>query len=214
MIPVPTLAAADVGVAAAPPPLSISLVGSRAVNTGTSTLSVTQPSGVAAGDVGILRYRSSGTVTAPSGWSFLASGLYYRVYTGGEGTISLNTGSSANTVAVLGVFRNVHNASPIDASSSRSTTGTSHTSDAITAAHDRSMLVSGIILTSGTTGGSLTIPSGFTSVGTQERQGRLAGIAYSAPFSNGAGSGTPTWTSSVSASGGDHSLIFLRVADS
>lgn len=97
----------------------IYLVGSNSTGSGSGSATIAQPSGVKAGDVGILTVNTSGTFNTPSGWS-ISNGNYYKVYGASEGSVTYSSSSTKLSIT-LAVFRNVNNANPIDIGGGHST---------------------------------------------------------------------------------------------
>ncbi len=218
MIPIPTLAAADSGTAADPTPLQISYVGSSGVNGFGGNISVSQPAGIQAGDIGIFAFRFTGSSTPtipPTGFTQgLHNRVFWKVYGANEPAVSVPMTSSVQRAAVLSVFRNVHPSSPISAETSATpNSGTSFSGTAATAAHDRTLLVTvaGISVSSGTP--TLTAPSDATLTIQRSASVPAVGIAYKAGPANGQPSTLNPWQSSIAISSSRIDIFLLRPAD-
>jgi hypothetical protein len=102
--------------------------------TGTTSLSVNKPTGVAQGDVMLATLTATGTgsITAPSGWTAITNATqgtalrqatYYKVAGASEGSsYSWGLGTSRSTSAGIVAYRGVNQTAPVDASATATAT--------------------------------------------------------------------------------------------
>ena len=197
-----------------PPPTSgITLGASTTTNnpTATTTVTLTKPSGTAAGDVLVASFTAdkNPTVSAvPAGWTAIVNNLsvgsgarvfaYYRVVGASD---PANYSWSLSTTAKWGggvtAYRGVNNTTPLDSSvataANTSYTASSIAAPSVTTASNNAMLIGGVGFDSSTPGASA--PTGWTERW-ESADGQIAEQADRVQATAGA-SGTATWTFNV-----------------
>lgn len=198
---------------APPPPSSITVLGTSSKTIASNSIVLTQPSGVAAGDIGVIAARGLGTVSAPAGWTALRN-IWYKIYTGAQGSVTLTSTASGNHCASIIVLRGVSPVSPIPTSSTRSVfTGTSLLSTAITSTHDNMLALSVARASTASGTPTLTYPSGSWSGQVKTQLGVFSvGMTVLTDVDNTVSTGAPTWTSAVSVSSATNELFLFTLA--
>lgn len=207
-----------------PPPVGVSLVGvGQGGNTGTtSSLVMSLPAGVAAGDLVLIAVQVAKSVTTlvtPAGYSvvrnFVPSAsthprvvVYSRFATGGETSVTVQTGRVAKSGVVL-VYRGVDRSTPVGATSAASAAGKVVTIPSLTAPSAATRLVGVFASQNHPSQGSFSAPTGMAMRAEVRNLAKL-GIA-SADQTVGAGA-TGTRVVRFSASGATLSgvLVALR----
>jgi hypothetical protein len=198
--------AAAGGVASDPP----THVGSSSNSTGTTTLSLSKPAGVASGDMMLVAIytgdAASASITPPSGWtelrtyapnSFFRFSVFYRVAGASEGASYSFTVGDVDTVGAISAYRGGETGAPASTIST-GLSGTSLAAPSITTTEANTMIISIVGGDEGAASAkSWTPPSGVT-----ERSDRYLGslslaVGDFTQASAGA-TGTKTWISSHS----------------
>ncbi|AOT02493.1 hypothetical protein ASPU41_03140 [Arthrobacter sp. U41] len=195
-----------------PPPSSsaISVVASSTTNNplAATAVSLTKPSGTAAGDVLVASFTAdkNPTVSAvPAGWTAIVNNLsissgarvfaYYRVVGSADpGSYSWTLSTTAKWGGGVTAYRGVNNTTPLDSAvataANTSYTATSIAAPSITTASNNAMLIGGVGFDSSTPGAAA--PSGWTERW-ESADGQIAEQADQPQATAGA-SGTATWT--------------------
>ena len=187
-------------------------------NAASTTIAVTVPTGVAAGELLICavtgsRTASGDTLTPPAGWNTAAlvkdgstngvvTGLYWRVATGGESstyTWTCTAGTAGRIGGAMQRVSGVDSTTPMDvAAASASLTavaGTTIDSPTITTVTANALLV-GVGSVNASASATLTPPGSMAQINTTTGVGRRQTWATEAKAVAGA-TGTRTWTSST-----------------
>ncbi|MEA5456674.1 PKD domain-containing protein [Sinomonas sp. JGH33] len=201
----------------APPANGISVVGSTTTYSATAVgaVSITTPSGTAAGDVLVAAITvdlNSSMASVPAGWTAIVNGLgvnssstsgariysYYHVMGSSEpSSYSWTLGTAVKWGAGLTAYRGVNNTTPLDTgvvtAVDTTYTATTITLPSITTATNGAMLIGGVGLDAATPG--ISPPSGWTQLW-QAAGGQISELADVVQANAGA-SGTATWTLST-----------------
>ncbi|XAS65396.1 PKD domain-containing protein [Micrococcaceae bacterium Sec5.8] len=192
-----------------PPPSDITVGASTTTNNSTATTAVTlsKPSGTAAGDVLVASFTAdmNPTASAPSGWTPIVNTLnitsgarvfaYYHVVGAADpGSYSWTLSAAVKWGGGMTAYRGVNNSTPLDSSVVTATnttyTATSITAPSITTASNKAMLIGGVGFDSSSP--AATAPSGWTERW-EAASGQIAELADKVQATAGA-SGTATWT--------------------
>lgn len=178
----------------------VSFVGKTTASSAGGSITLAQPPGVRAGDFGLILFRAAPTFSAPSGWTQIDTGVYYKVYGESEGSVGLSS-TTTKISGSLTVFRGVDADDPVDVSSIKSNSaGTTATTTPVTATVDG--VIVNVVKVSGSTGGdtSASIDAGqvLSSAIYQDRRGH---VAYGPPIHAGETSKVATWTTAASHTG-------------
>lgn len=175
-----------------------------AANTGSTTIAVTKPANVVAGDLLIAMHRATtGAPTNSTGWTEIGSStvskLYYKIADGSEAssyTFNASSGFGNNRVVLFRVT-GADPTTPIAGTPSHKQTGssTSPTSDTTTASQGDTLLVC-ILGTSSSATPTATVPSGMTQK--INDVGFVTNAVAQLVVGSGA-TGSKTWTLSPSA---------------
>lgn len=217
-----TTASTVITVSAAPPPpppptssgITVGASSTAVATTAASSVSLTKPSGVAAGDVLVAAITAdlSPTVTAPAGWTPIVNGLginssassgakvfsYYHVVGASDpASYTWTLGTAVKWGAGVTAYRGVNNATPLDSTVATAVnttySATSITAPGITTATNGAMLIGGIGFDSSSP--AATPPGGWTERW-ESTGGQIAELADGVQATAGA-SGTATWTFST-----------------
>ena len=207
MIPLPS-SLGDIAAPAVVAPSGITLVGTTTNGSSTSSLTLTQPAGVAAGDVGIITAAGDAAISVPSGWTN-TGGIFYKVYGASEGSVALTASGASRFTASIAVFRGC-NSTPIDVSSAASTfSGNTVPTSAITPTHAGDVLVNIAVCQATANDPTFAIDKGAViAYGTYYQYG--AAIATGPAQSVGVSTGTVTWTLGASVYYATASMILLK----
>jgi PKD repeat protein len=212
-----TTATATITVNPTPPAAGITVVGSTTTFSGTalSTVSLTKPSGTAAGDVLIASFTADlnpSAASVPAGWTAIVNGIsiksssksgarvfaYYHVVGSPDpASYSWTLSKAVTWGAGVTAYRGVNTATPLDTgvvtAVNTSDTATSITAPSITTASNGAMLIGGVGFDSSTP--AAAPPSGWTERW-EAAGGQIAEQADRSQATAGA-TGTATWTFST-----------------
>lgn len=144
---------------------AISFVAATGANngTGSTSLSITKPTGVAQGDVMLAAVTATGTgtVTAPAGWTVvknttqgttLRQAVYYKVAGASEGaSYSWGLGTSRSTSGGIIDYRGANQTAPVDASATATATSGNPVAPSVTTSAAGDQVVAAISLGTATT---------------------------------------------------------------